>query len=156
MNFCNRSEEVLDYLLGTMEQDRRASFENHFASCPICSGELSLERRIEAGLQKTLVQPEGLDERIATAIRLLARPARRNSYATRIFGGTAAAAVLASACWLLTARFLEGLLPSGAMGELTRALTQLTSSAGANLGTLITAGTLTAAAVTIAAILPGE
>jgi anti-sigma factor RsiW len=156
MNFCNRSEEVLDYLLETMEQDNRASFEDHLSSCPVCSGELSLERRIDEGLRKPLDQPEALDERIADAARLLARPARRASYSARILGGTAAAAVLASACWLLTARFFEGLLPSGAMGEIARALTQITSSAGANLGTLITAGTLTAAAVTIAAILPGE
>jgi anti-sigma factor RsiW len=156
MNFCNRSEEVLDYLLGSMERERRVSFESHLSSCPVCSRELSLERRIEDGLKASLARPDDLESRIEVALRILARQARPRPYFGRILAGVAAAAVLVSACWLISYRFLEGFVPSGAMGELMRALSQLTSSAGANLGTLVTAGTLTAAAVTIAAILPGE
>jgi|GEM_PF-1146101 len=156
MNFCNRTEEVLAFVLGTMDQAGRASFESHLATCPVCSRELAIEQRIDRALAAPVEAPQELGERLGEALAVLAKPAGSRLHTPRILSWIAAAAVLTVLGWMISVRLLEGVLPPGAMGQLAGVLTRLTSSAGANLGTLIAAGSLTAAAVAIASLLPGE
>jgi|WetSurMetagenome_2_1015567.scaffolds.fasta_scaffold00282_29 hypothetical protein len=156
MKFCNRSEEVLDYLLGAMDASGRSGFEQHLASCPVCSAELALERSIEGRLRTPPVPPEELQRRIERAIAVLTRPRHQKLYRFKTAATVAAGfAAFISISWM-AARMLDITVSSGTLDGLLQGVSKVAANAGANAGTLLVTASLTAVAAVVAVFLPGE
>ena len=50
MSSCSRSNNVLSYLLGELDEDDKFLFEQHLENCRHCRDELRLERTLQNGL----------------------------------------------------------------------------------------------------------
>ena len=50
MSSCSRSNNVLSYLLGELDEDDNVLFEQHLENCRHCRDELRLERTLQNGL----------------------------------------------------------------------------------------------------------
>ncbi|MEN8209616.1 MAG: zf-HC2 domain-containing protein [Candidatus Fermentibacteria bacterium] len=62
MSSCSRSTNVLSYLLGELDENDKALFEQHIANCPICREELRLERSLQNGLAECTMPDAAPDE----------------------------------------------------------------------------------------------
>lgn len=103
MSSCDRSDEVLAYLTGTMEPAERDDFEQHLAGCPSCRSELELERAVSSLLADGVKAPADL--RLQVRRRLLLKS--KSAFPWRALG--AIAGMLAAVAVLLTS--LLHLLP---------------------------------------------
>jgi len=54
MSSCSRSNNVLSYLLGELDEDDKVLFEQHIENCPLCREELRLERILQNGLTESM------------------------------------------------------------------------------------------------------
>lgn len=104
MSSCNRSNNVLSYLMGELNEDDKALFEKHLESCPICRLELRLERVLQTGLVEC-TQPEAAPAELK--LNVLSRI--QTMYRPRFpFWQIAVTLLSGSAAFLILLRILRG------------------------------------------------
>ncbi len=139
MSSCDRSDRVLDYVLGLMDGRERGEFEAHLEGCRHCREELELERAIASGLRVMEEPPPDLAASVGRSLVTMGRG--RFSWRSLVSaGGMVAAAVMLV---LNLVRFL----PPNADRQLEAALRILQRNAASVQGSGIILATLGAGTV---------
>lgn len=77
MSSCSRSNNVLSYLMGELNEDDKALFEKHLETCHVCRHELKLERVLQNGLVECTLPdaaPMGLRLKVLSRIPTVRQP----------------------------------------------------------------------------------
>ena len=154
MSSCNRSDRVLDYVLGLMDEDGRREFERHLEGCRSCREELELERAVARRLREMEPAPPDLAASVSSGLL-----AMRRRWASWRSGLSAAGMVVALTILLLN---LMRFLPPNVERQLEAALRILERNAaslqgsGVLLATLAAGTALASLAGLVAWMLPEE
>jgi anti-sigma factor RsiW len=87
---CSRFDEVIeDYLDGELGDDEARAIESHAANCLVCAEELSLARKVSAGLAELtpLSCPDGVTARVRDSLSALAQQADLGAAQQRVRAG---------------------------------------------------------------------
>ncbi len=134
MSSCDRSDRVLDYVLGLMNSREREEFEAHLKGCRRCREELELERAIAAGLR--VMEPPPLDLAASVSRRLVVMGRSRLTWRSAVSAG----GMLAAAAMLVLN--LMRFLPPNAARQLEAVLRVLQRNAASLQGSGILLATL--------------
>jgi anti-sigma factor RsiW len=154
MSSCDRSDRVLDYVLGLMDGDGREEFERHLEGCSSCRRELELERAVARRLRELEPAPPDLAASVSGGLI-----AMRRRWASWRSGLSVAGMVTALAVLLVN---LTRFLPPNVDRQLEAALRVLQRNAtsvqgsGVLLATLATGTALAGLAGLVAWMLPEE
>jgi len=98
MNSCPHNKDILNYILGTLDNTGRQEFDLHLKKCKLCQKELQIESLIAEELSESL-QPGEIEDIVLARVRLLkdAKPDFSWLYFFRmiIYGMASIVAVLA-------------------------------------------------------------
>ena len=156
MSSCSRSADVLTYLMGELDGNDRALFEEHLDSCPICVNELRLERALQNGLVECTLPdaaPEELRPRVLSRILTVRRPRFP-------FWQIAVTVLSGAAAFIALMRILRGSsLPDAGIGLVTSLIEGVSAAVGkaGSLPLMIGAGVvLVGIASVVASLVPEE